>query len=70
LNIGQEEDDKAMQEARRQWKKAHPGIAGEINLMILKSYAAGFDEGMKRGEEKRGCCHVCVGTMDRLAHDA
>ena len=34
--------DGVMGEARRVWKKAHPGITGGIHIMVEKSFDAGF----------------------------
>ena len=55
--IGKQEDNKAMKEARRIWKMAHPGLTGDIHSIVERSYDAGFIDGMERGQEKRGCCH-------------
>lgn len=52
--IGQEADEREMKEARRSWKKLHPGITGGIHDLVERSYEAGYWAGMRRGLEKRG----------------
>ncbi|KKK56663.1 hypothetical protein LCGC14_3062280 [marine sediment metagenome] len=53
--------DGVMGEARRVWKKAHPGITGGIHIMVEKSFDAGF-------QSAEGICLDDIERMRALAH--
>lgn len=63
MSVGQDEDDKAFEEWAEGWLRNTTGYTGKLGPAIerypnwTRELRVAFDAGMKRGLEKRGCCH-------------